>query len=230
MYALMKGLGFDGVDIGGHNIKYEQVEYIIDQGEELSADWKKLLPEFDYPQPEGFYFYAKDEQTGLNTPDAVDRSSLPPEVAIGLNYRMMRLFHGLFFTPDKNLYPMLQRYYAGIKDPRRYKLEHLLKVIGNGCRDCGDCALLDLAYLCPMSQCPKNQRNGPCGGSYHGWCEVFPDEKKCVWVRVYNLLKAYQEEDQLEDQYLPPANWDLYQTSAWYNYFTGRDHSAGKKK
>ena len=230
MYALMKGLGFDGVDIGGHNIKYEQVEYIVDQGEELSADWKKLLPEFDYPQPQGFYFYAKDEQTGLNTPDAVDRSAQPLEIAVGLNYRMMSLFHKLFFTPDKNLYPLLHRYYDGINDPRRYKFEHLLKVIGNGCRDCGDCALLDLAYLCPMSQCPKNQRNGPCGGSYHGWCEVFPDEKKCVWVRVYTLLKAYQEEDQLEDQYLPPANWDLYQTSAWYNYFTGRDHSAGKKK
>ncbi|HPF21674.1 MAG TPA: methylenetetrahydrofolate reductase C-terminal domain-containing protein [Syntrophomonas sp.] len=230
MYALLKGLGFDGVDIGGHNIKYEQVEYIIDQGEELSADWDKLLSEFDYPQPQGFYFYARDTKTGLNTPDAVDRSDLPAEVDIGLNYRMMRMFHELFFTPDKNFYPLLYRYYARVKDPRRYKLEHVLKVIGNDCRDCGDCALLDLAYLCPMSQCPKNQRNGPCGGSYQGWCEVFPNEKKCVWVRVYALLKAYQEEDRLENQYLPPVNWDLYQTSAWYNYFAGRDHTGGNKK
>jgi methylenetetrahydrofolate reductase (NADPH) len=77
-----------------------------------------------------------------------------------------------------------------------------------------------------MSQCPKNQRNGPCGGSYHGWCEVHPNEKKCIWVKAYSMLKAYNEEGQLDKLYLPPVNWDLYQTSAWYNYFTGRDHSA----
>lgn len=230
MYALMKGMGFDGVDIGGHNIKYEQVEYIIDQGEELSADWMKLISEFDYPQPHGFYFFAQDEKTGLNTKDPVDRAKLQPELPVGMNYRMMRLFHQVFFTPDKNLYPLLHKYYAGIKNPRRYKFEHRLKVIGNDCRDCGDCALLDLAYLCPMSQCPKNQRNGACGGSYDGWCEVFPNEKKCVWVRAYAMLKAYNEESQLENQYLPPVNWDLYQTSAWYNYYTSRDHSAAKKE
>ena len=230
MYALMKGMGFDGVDIGGHNVKYEQVEYIIDKGEELSADWMKLIEEFDYPQPQGFYYFARDDKTGLNTKDPVERASLQPELPVGINYRMMRLFHHLFFTPDKNLYPLLHSYYAGVKNPRRYKFEHMLKVIGNGCRDCGDCALLDLAYLCPMSQCPKNQRNGPCGGSYDGWCEVFPNEKKCIWVRAYTMLKAYNEEAQLENQYLPPANWDLYQTSAWYNYYTCRDHSSGKKE
>jgi methylenetetrahydrofolate reductase (NADPH) len=228
MYALMKGMGYDGVDIGGHNVKYEQVEYIIDKGEELSADWMKLIKEFDYPQPQGFYFFARDEKTGLNSKDPVDRTKLQPEIPAGINYKLMRLFHQLFFTPGKKLYPLLHSHYTGVKNPRRYKLEHLLKVVGNECRDCGDCALLDLAYLCPMSQCPKNQRNGPCGGSRDGWCEVFPKEKKCIWVRAYAMLKTYNEEAQLEKQYLPPANWDLYQTSAWYNYFTGRDHSSVK--
>lgn len=38
MYAFMKGMGFAGVHIGGHNIKYEQVEYIIEKGEELSKN------------------------------------------------------------------------------------------------------------------------------------------------------------------------------------------------
>ncbi len=40
------------------------------------------------------------------------------------------------------------------------------------------------------------------------------------------MLKAYGEEGQLESLQVPPVNWDLYQTSAWYNYYTGRDHSA----
>ena len=41
-----------------------------------------------------------------------------------------------------------------------------------GCRDCGDCSLPDIAYVCPESQCAKNQRNGPCGGTRDGLCEV----------------------------------------------------------
>ena len=229
MYAFMKGMGFDGVHLGGHNIKYEQVKYIIDKGEELSADWMKLIPEFDYPQPDGFYYFEKDLNTGLNTDKPLNRTNLPLDYPVGMNYHLMRLFHHLFFTPDKNLFPVMSRYYHGMKNPRKYRFEHFLKVTGNECRDCGDCALLDIAYLCPMSQCPKNQRNGPCGGSYDGWCEVFPNEKKCIWVKAYANLKKYNEEEQLEKSYIPPVNWDLYQTSAWYNYYTGRDHSALKK-
>lgn len=230
MYAFMKGMGFDGVHIGGHNIKYEQVQYILDKGEELSNDWMKLIPEFDFPQPQGFYYFAKDRHTGLNTNQPVNRANLQRELPVSVNYRWMRFIHHLFFTPDKNLYPLMSRFYNRVKNPRKYTGEHFLKVIGNGCKDCGDCALLDMAYLCPMSQCPKNQRNGPCGGSYDGWCEVFPNEKKCIWVKAYAMLKAYNEEDQLETAYIPPVNWDLYQTSAWYNYYTGRDHSAAIKK
>ena len=44
-----------------------------------------------------------------------------------------------------------------------------------------------------MSQCPKNQINGACGGSDQGWCEVYPDEKQCIWVRAYDRLKVHPE-------------------------------------
>jgi len=230
MYAIMKGMGFDGVHLGGHNLKYEQVKYIIETGEELAADWQSLLPYFDYPQPDGFYYYEKDPASGLNTNQPVKRAELPGEVPVAFNYRLMRFFHHMLFTPDNNLFPVMESYYQKVKDPKRHGFEHFLKVMGNDCKDCGDCALLDIAYQCPMSQCPKNQRNGPCGGSHNGWCEVYPQEKKCIWVKAYAMLKAYKEEEQLENMYLPPVNWDLYQTSAWYNYYTGRDHSALKKR
>ena len=62
-----------------------------------------------------------------------------------------------------------------------------------GCRDCGDCSLPDIAYLCPESQCAKNQRNGPCGGTRDGKpCEV--GEKDCIWALAYDRLKEYGEE------------------------------------
>ncbi|HSB05328.1 MAG TPA: methylenetetrahydrofolate reductase C-terminal domain-containing protein, partial [Thermodesulfobacteriota bacterium] len=94
------------------------------------------------------------------------------------------------------------------------------------CMNCGDCGLFDIAFLCPMSQCPKNQRNGACGGSYEGWCEVYPNEKQCIWVRAYDRLKAYHEEETIGGYIVPPCNWDLWQTASWLNFFLGRDHTA----
>jgi len=48
------------------------------------------------------------------------------------------------------------------------------------CRMCGQCILSSTGMACPMN-CPKNLRNGPCGGvRADGNCEVIPD-MKCVW-------------------------------------------------
>ena len=110
-----------------------------------------------------------------------------------------------------------------------HKLEHLTKVIIFDCKDCGDCALIDVAYLCPMSQCPKNQRNGACGGSFQGWCEVYPGKKHCVYVRAYARLKKNSEEAHLEKNIIPPCNWDLYQTSPWINFYLGKDHTSKRQ-
>jgi hypothetical protein len=48
------------------------------------------------------------------------------------------------------------------------------------CRMCGQCILTSTGMSCPMN-CPKNLRNGPCGGvRADGGCEVRP-EMQCVW-------------------------------------------------
>ncbi|MDF1554255.1 MAG: methylenetetrahydrofolate reductase C-terminal domain-containing protein, partial [Deferrisomatales bacterium] len=72
----------------------------------------------------------------------------------------------------------------------------------------------------------KGQRNGPCGGSFEGWCEVYPKEKKCIYVRVYDRMKSDGTEDQLGAYHVPPVNYDLLWTSSWLNFYMGRDHSA----
>jgi methylenetetrahydrofolate reductase (NADPH) len=105
-------------------------------------------------------------------------------------------------------------------------LEHIGKVLTNECMQCGDCSLPDVAYLCPMSQCPKGQRNGPCGGSFEGWCEVYPGERECIYVRAYQRLKHYGEEDTLRGYQVPPPDHRLRRTASWLNYFLGRDHTA----
>ena len=49
------------------------------------------------------------------------------------------------------------------------------------CQMCGQCVLSSTGMSCPMN-CPKNLRNGPCGGvRANGHCEVRP-EMRCVWV------------------------------------------------
>lgn len=232
MYAFMKGMGFDGIHIGGHNIKFEQVEYIMDKGEELSANWQDYIHEFDFPMPDGFYYYEKDPTTGLNTEVPTNTKDRALDAPVGGVYRLSRVVHNLMFEPGKNFYGMMRGISKSVEgssmDKVYHGLEHLAKVIMYDCKDCGDCALSDLAYLCPMSQCPKNQRNGACGGSYYGWCEVHPNKRKCIFVKAYSRLKNFGQQSQLDDYHVDPCNWDLYQTSSWINFYLGNDHSADR--
>jgi len=66
MYAIAKGMGFNGVYISGQGLPYESVEYIIAKGQELAPEWVKYLQDFEYPQENGFYYFEKDKNTGLN--------------------------------------------------------------------------------------------------------------------------------------------------------------------
>ena len=56
------------------------------------------------------------------------------------------------------------------------------------CQMCGQCVLHDTGMSCPMN-CPKELRNGPCGGVRpNGHCEVKP-EMRCVWVEAWRGSK-----------------------------------------
>jgi hypothetical protein len=62
-------------------------------------------------------------------------------------------------------------------------VERSVKGLLFDCRMCGQCILSSTGMSCPMN-CPKNLRNGPCGGvRTNGHCEVRP-EMKCVWVQA----------------------------------------------
>ena len=102
--------------------------------------------------------------------------------------------------------------------------EQAAKVPLFGCRDCGDCSLPEIAYVCPESQCAKNQRNGPCGGTREGLCEVYDTE--CIWSQAYERLKAYGEAESMLDGPVVVKDNALAGTSAWANTFLGRDHVA----
>ena len=228
MYAMMKGMGFAGVHIGGHGLKYQDVETILEMGEELVPNWPDLVPEFDFPQPNGWYFFERDPKTGLNTETPVDTSREHPKSSF--HYKYFKVLHGLLFDEKGLLFKPMRSLATAIDGKKLGHLfaraEDVAKGLTLECQRCGDCAIFDMAYVCPMSQCPKSQRNGPCGGSLDGWCEVYPGEKECIYVRAYRDLKSRGQEKTLAGYQVPPANYDLRFTSSWLNYYMGRDHTA----
>jgi methylenetetrahydrofolate reductase (NADPH) len=229
LIAILRGIGYDGAHIGGPNLKYEDIEWVILKSEELFKEWPSLVQEFNYPQQDGFYLFEKDSATGLNTDNLSAHKS---HAGKSLAYRLMRIFHNYVFGKEAPLYSTACALYKAIEGTRLEGLfgdvEFLIKFITSRCRKCGDCTLPELAFLCPQSQCPKFLFNGQCGGSVEGWCEVFPGKRKCVYVRAYDRLKSYGEEESLKGEYIRPRNWELDQSSSWANYFLGRDHAAAK--
>ncbi|MFM8944525.1 MAG: methylenetetrahydrofolate reductase C-terminal domain-containing protein [Actinomycetota bacterium] len=101
-------------------------------------------------------------------------------------------------------------------------LEEAVKDAGWGCRMCGQCILHSTGLSCPM-RCPKNLRNGPCGGVLiDGNCEVQPD-LPCVWVKAWEgsrRLPLWRDHMLHVER---PVDWRLQGTSSWENVITGRD-------
>jgi hypothetical protein len=66
-------------------------------------------------------------------------------------------------------------------------------------------------------------RNGPCGGTAFGRCEVV--DKPCIWGTVYERAAATGL-DALR-VYVPPPDRTLQGTSSWINYLLERDRRPG---
>jgi methylenetetrahydrofolate reductase (NADPH) len=231
LIAVLRGLGYRGAHIGGPNLKYEDVEYIIITAEELAPSWQKYVQEFTFPQENGYYLFQKDDRTGLNSHVLSTRENQGGKTP---GYGLMRFFHRVIFDREAPLYGAVRAFYKAIEGTRLEEffgnLEHFVKFISSRCRKCGDCALSEIAFLCPQSQCPKHLLNGACGGSAEGWCEVYPEKRRCIYVRAYERLKSYGEEESLKETYVPPRDWGLNESSSWANYFLGKDHSAKNRE
>ena len=158
------------------------------------------------------------------------KSARRTDLRVPLKYRFSRRFHDTVFAHERRSSRPPGRFYRGVeKAPRpvqraAHAVEQAAKVPLFGCEDCGDCSLSEIAYVCPESQCAKNQRNGPCGGTRDGLCEVYDTE--CIWSQAYERLKAFGEEESMLDGPVVVKDNALAGTSAWANTFLGRDHLA----
>jgi hypothetical protein len=93
-------------------------------------------------------------------------------------------------------------------------VERRVKGLLFDCRMCGQCVLSDTGMTCPMN-CPKNLRNGPCGGvRADGGCEIVPS-MRCVWVEAWEGSQRMRRGKDAIHAVLPAHDARLSGTSSW---------------
>jgi methylenetetrahydrofolate reductase (NADPH) len=228
--AIYRGLGFRGVYLGGVH-KFSAIQKILEIERTFARDdWKQFAREIRFSRPGEFFYYAEDPATGLA--DA-NRESPRPRAAtkhVSAVYQISKMSHQAMFERGNAFANWAAKACEHSSDsfqgPKPLRVfEHVSKAILYQCKDCGDCSLPDIAFLCPESQCAKNQRNGPCGGTREGRCEV-QGYGDCIWLRAYERLKHDGDEQALLNHVPVIQNQGLRGTSAWANLWLGRDHSA----
>lgn len=116
--------------------------------------------------------------------------------------------------------------YHRVERPVR-RVEQAVKGFLFDCRMCGQCSLGDTGMSCPMN-CPKNIRNGPCGGvRADGTCEQEPG-MACVWVEAWRGSQQMKGRQRIHLVQVPIDN-RLRTSSSWLSVVrkkneTGVDH------
>jgi hypothetical protein len=128
--------------------------------------------------------------------------------------RGLARFYKGFETALDALHPLFQRIgYRRLERPVA-AVERQVKGLLFDCRMCGRCVLSSSGMSCPMN-CPKQLRNGPCGGvRANGNCEVKP-EMRCVWVEAWRGAERMQDGLSAIQRLQPPVDRRLEGTSAW---------------
>ena len=223
--AILKGIGYSGAHIEGMKLTFGDVRHIIERSREIGDDWAEYAERVQYSPSGSFFLYGEEKTPATPKPPFRLRRS-------NILYQSMRAVHYLILRENTIGFRMMKGFVSWLEkypklDNFLFALEQTSKIALFDCRNCGDCALPDMQYLCPESQCPKFQRIGPCGGSRDGVCEVHED-RFCVWYHIYLRAVRTGEIEQLRKHVILPRNWSLYETSSWGNYYQGRDH-AGKE-
>ena len=218
--ATLKGLGYAGAYIGGtHNAVH--IRRILDRAAELEPRWQECADQVQFGDPHGFYVdqppRPKPARTLLPVVLDVAGQALPmpwsKDTGDTTGRRTMR---GVMAWIDR--YPALNKLFE--------RFEYVSKRQVFGCEACGNCVLGSMAYVCPQT-CPKQMRNGPCGGTMRGRCEVVDQE--CIWVSVTKRDEAADRVGDLK-VFIPAPDRTLQGTASWINYFLNRDSRPGHPK
>lgn len=136
------------------------------------------------------------------------------------NARLFEATYDLFDPVVRALAPLWRGIgYERVEKPFAV-VEKLTKGVLFDCQMCGRCILSSTGMSCPMN-CPKNIRNGPCGGVLsNGNCEIDPD-MRCVWVDAWEGSKKMKCGDKI-NTVQPPVDHRIQGTSAWLRHIRER--------
>jgi len=109
--------------------------------------------------------------------------------------------------PSKQVYPGVNTMFLGVPEEQGVFVEK--------CLACGECVMFETGGICPVARCAKSMRNGACGGSADGKCEVNL-ETDCAWNMIYERLKLQGRLD-LITKVSEPKDW-------------AKSHSGGRRK
>ncbi|WP_077960895.1 methylenetetrahydrofolate reductase C-terminal domain-containing protein [Ensifer adhaerens] len=129
------------------------------------------------------------------------------------NSRFLEWFYNRFADLFLLLHPLWNAIgYGRVERPVTFVERHVKGFLFD-CRMCGQCALSSTGMSCPMN-CPKQLRNGPCGGvRANGNCEVEPD-MPCVWVQAWKGSQNMEKGNAIMNVQ-KPVNQSLRETSSW---------------
>ena len=190
--AVLKGIGYAGAYIGGtHDAR--QVTQIIRRAEELAPKWEEIFEELQFGKKDGFYLYKRDPQpkpTRTFLPTVMDATAkalpfVPWSKNVNEGSPLRRAIQSAFRWLDRH--PRLSHYFERFSTTGRKK--------SSAARTAAIACSVPWSNVCPQT-CPKQMRNGPCGGTFHGACEVIDQE--CIWVRVMARAEASNTIDQLK--------------------------------
>lgn len=251
--VILKGIGYRGIHIGGIHRSFKSVGAILDRMAMIENSWQEYVEEFSSEEKSCFYMYKEPhtlhepiepkESNGTVTNGLIpkkDRGSKPACSSITTierfkenlfdhyPYRVLKKVHDLFFNSSSSFSPLYRAAAEIIEKNNKGWLLKLLvedpcKKILLSCKGCGDCGIQHVAFQCPESGCPKHTRNGACGGSKDGFCEVNKD-RRCIWVRAWIRLQKCHQEERLSEEFVLPRMWELNNSSSWINFHLGRDH------
>ncbi len=130
------------------------------------------------------------------------------------NAGFMERFYGAFMRGLVWTAPLLRLIgYERIEKPVA-AVERRVKGFLFDCQMCGQCVLSVTGVSCPMN-CPKNLRNGPCGGvRADGMCEV-DENMRCVWVEAWAGSQKMRNGAAIKSLEMQPVDNRLKGTSAW---------------
>ena len=117
--AVARGLGFQGVYLGGHT-NAETFFEILQRAEGYAREWQAVAKDIRFDRPGEFYMFEQNAETGLSS-DELSRSYVESkrrgqtDLAVPARYRLSRQMHRWVFDPEAPLFAAGRALYERIE-------------------------------------------------------------------------------------------------------------------